>query len=194
MVTHYEELSAGPFTHLRTALLHGRMTESAEKEAVMKAFKAGEIDVLFSTTVIEVGIDVAAATTMIIEDAAQFGLTQLHQLRGRVGRGSEESFCFLLGESKTDDGKRRLEVFCATTNGVRNRRGGSEAARPGRVPRRAPGPASAICAWRTSCATCASSISRDATRSAYWMRIPASPTQNTRGLADAARRVRDTMA
>ena len=116
VTTHFEALSSGPLTSLRTALLHGRMKPD-EKEEVMGRFKRGEVDVLFSTTVIEVGIDVAAATTMIIEDAAQFGLTQLHQLRGRVGRGAVESHCFLLGEPKTDDGKRRLEIFCRTTNG-----------------------------------------------------------------------------
>ena len=70
-----------------------------------------------STSVIEVGIDCPNATTMIIEDASQFGLTQLHQLRGRVGRGSEASHCFLLGKPKTDDGRKRVEIMCATTNG-----------------------------------------------------------------------------
>ena len=73
--------------------------------------------VLFSTSVIEVGVDVANATTMIVEDAPQFGLTQLHQLRGRVGRGSEQSHCFLLGKPKTDDGKRRIEILCNTASG-----------------------------------------------------------------------------
>ena len=116
VTSHFEKLSGGPFADLRTALLHGRLYTD-EKDAIMRRFQSGEINVLFSTTVIEVGIDVANATTMIIEDAAQFGLTQLHQLRGRVGRGAEQSYCFLLGSPKTDDGKRRLEVMCATTSG-----------------------------------------------------------------------------
>ncbi len=113
---HFEELSNGPLTGLCTGLLHGRM-KGDEKEAVMRAFKEGALDVLVSTTVIEVGIDVPRATTMIIEDAAQFGLTQLHQLRGRVGRGGEQSHCFLLGAPKTPEGRKRLEIFCATANG-----------------------------------------------------------------------------
>jgi len=113
---HFEELSSTVFAGLRTTLLHGRL-DGEEKEAILRAFTHGAIDVLFSTTVIEVGIDVANATTMIIEDASQFGLTQLHQLRGRVGRGAAQSHCFLLGAPKTDDGKRRLEVMCATNSG-----------------------------------------------------------------------------
>ncbi|HOE66451.1 MAG TPA: ATP-dependent DNA helicase RecG [Candidatus Hydrogenedentes bacterium] len=116
VTTHFEELSSGPFAALRCALLHGRMA-GRDKDAVMHAFKKGALDVLFSTSVIEVGIDVPAATIMIIEDAAQFGLTQLHQLRGRVGRGAQESHCFLLGKPKTDEGKQRLDIFCSTTNG-----------------------------------------------------------------------------
>ncbi len=116
ITSHYEEISAGPLSELTTALVHGRM-DSAEREAVMSRFKAGEVSVLFSTSVVEVGIDVPSATTMIIEDAAQFGLTQLHQLRGRVGRGGEQSHCFLLGEPKTEEGKERLEVFCRIADG-----------------------------------------------------------------------------
>ena len=116
VTTHFGELSAGPFAGLRTALLYGRL-DAGEKDAIMRRFQRGEIDVLFSTTVIEVGIDVANATTMIIEDASQFGLTQLHQLRGRVGRGADQSHCFLLGAPKTEDGKRRLDVMCATSSG-----------------------------------------------------------------------------
>ncbi|MDX9973629.1 MAG: ATP-dependent DNA helicase RecG [FCB group bacterium] len=113
---HFEELSSGPFKGLRTALLHGRMS-GAEKDEIMRLLKRREIDVLFSTTVIEVGIDVPTATTMVIEDSGQFGLTQLHQLRGRVGRGAEQSYCFLLGKPKTPDAKQRIEVMCATTDG-----------------------------------------------------------------------------
>jgi ATP-dependent DNA helicase RecG len=116
VTTHFKQLSSGPFAGLRTALLHGRL-DADEKDDIMRRFKHGAIEVLFSTTVIEVGIDVANATTMIIEDASQFGLTQLHQLRGRVGRGAEQSHCFLLGAPKTEDGKRRLDIMCSTTSG-----------------------------------------------------------------------------
>lgn len=116
VTTHFEHLSAGPFAGLRTAVIHGRLGAD-EKESLMRRFKQGAIDVLFSTTVIEVGVDVPNATTMVIENASQFGVTQLHQLRGRIGRGTVQSHCFLLGEPKTDDGKRRLEIVCATANG-----------------------------------------------------------------------------
>ena len=113
---HFRDLSAGPLSGLRVGLIHGRMPPG-DKDAVMRRFKRGELDALFSTTVIEVGIDCPNATTMVIEDAPQFGLTQLHQLRGRVGRGAGQSHCYLLGKPKTVDGKRRLEVMCATTSG-----------------------------------------------------------------------------
>jgi ATP-dependent DNA helicase RecG len=113
---HFADLSSNALSGLRTELLHGRMP-GEEKDALLQSFKHGGIDVLFSTSVIEVGIDVASATTMVIEDAAQFGLTQLHQLRGRVGRGAAESWCFLLGEPKTDDGGRRLKAMCELSSG-----------------------------------------------------------------------------
>ncbi|MCC6794606.1 MAG: ATP-dependent DNA helicase RecG [Candidatus Hydrogenedentes bacterium] len=113
---HFDELVIGPLEDLRVGLMHGRLAPR-EKDAVMHLFKRGELDVLISTSVIEVGIDCPNATTMIIEDASQFGLTQLHQLRGRVGRGSEASHCFLLGKAKTDDGRKRVEIMCTTTNG-----------------------------------------------------------------------------
>ena len=115
-VTHFESLSKGPLKSLRTALIHGRLP-SEEKEVIMRRFEGREIDVLFSTSVIEVGIDVPAATTMVIEDAWQFGLTQLHQLRGRIGRGTEQSHCFLLGKPNTPEGRRRIEVMCRTSDG-----------------------------------------------------------------------------
>jgi len=113
---HYAELSVGPLSGVRTALIHGRL-DPAEKEGIMGAFIAGEIDVLFSTTVIEVGIDVPRATTMVIENADQFGLTQLHQLRGRVGRGADQSYCFLLGNPTTKEGRERLRIFCEMDSG-----------------------------------------------------------------------------
>lgn len=113
---HFEELSNGALASVRSAMIHGRL-DPGEKDAIMRRFAAGEIDVLFSTTVIEVGIDVPNATTMVVENASQFGLTQLHQLRGRVGRGDAQAYCFLLGKPATQDGQERLRVFCETTCG-----------------------------------------------------------------------------
>jgi len=101
---------------LRCTLLHGRL-DAREKEEIMTRFKARQIDVLFSTTVIEVGVDSPTATTMVIEDAGRFGLTQLHQLRGRVGRGSVQSYCFLLGVPSTPEGKQRIELLRTCANG-----------------------------------------------------------------------------
>ncbi|GMU91717.1 MAG: ATP-dependent DNA helicase RecG [Candidatus Hydrogenedentota bacterium] len=116
VTTHFGELRDGPLSGLRVELLHGRLS-SAAKDRVMHAFKRGELDVLVSTSVIEVGIDCPNATTMIIEDAANFGLTQLHQLRGRVGRNNLPSYCFLLGKPRTADGRKRLDILCATNSG-----------------------------------------------------------------------------
>lgn len=105
------------FPKLRVALLHGRMN-AQEKEGVMAAFKAGATDILVATTVIEVGIDVPNATVMVIEHAERFGLSQLHQLRGRVGRGSERSRCVLLtGDRRSVDGDKRLEVMVSSQDG-----------------------------------------------------------------------------
>ena len=107
------------FSDLRVGLLHGRM-KPEEKEAVMRSFKARDIDILVSTTVIEVGIDVSNATVMVIEHAERFGLSQLHQLRGRVGRGSDSSRCILLTPGKlSEDGEKRLKVMEATGDGFR---------------------------------------------------------------------------
>jgi ATP-dependent DNA helicase RecG len=112
-----EELARGPFRDFRVGVLHGRM-KAAEKDAVMRRFKAGELDVLVSTTVIEVGIDVPNATIMVVEHAERFGLSQLHQLRGRVGRGSEESFCMLVAERDAGpDAVERLRVMERTGDG-----------------------------------------------------------------------------
>jgi len=115
-VQHFEELSAGPLAGLRTALIHGRL-DAAEKDEVIDRFRAGAVDVLFATTVVEVGIDAPNATTMVIEDAQHFGLTQLHQLRGRVGRGSASSRCVLLGKLSTPEAKERVRILCETNSG-----------------------------------------------------------------------------
>jgi len=107
------------FNGRRVALLHGRM-KSDEKERTMKAFAAGEVDVLVSTTVIEVGVDVANATVMLIEHAERFGLAQLHQLRGRVGRGSQASACILMTPSRLNDvARQRIQAMVSTTDGFR---------------------------------------------------------------------------
>ena len=106
------------FPNLRVMLLHGQM-KGAEKEAVMTAFAAGEGDILVATTVIEVGVDVPNATLMVIEDADRFGLSQLHQLRGRVGRGSAKSYCILTSQNKNADTRQRLKALCATTDGFK---------------------------------------------------------------------------
>ena len=111
-----EELIAYFGDRARIALLHGKM-KGEEKEAIMQAFKQGEIDLLVSTTVIEVGVNVPNATVMIIMDADRFGLSQLHQLRGRVGRGDKQSYAVLVANPKTESGKRRMKIMTETTTG-----------------------------------------------------------------------------
>jgi ATP-dependent DNA helicase RecG len=112
-----EQLRTGPLARLRLELLHGRML-SAEKDAVMRAFAAGEIDVLVATTVIEVGVDVANASVMVIMDAERFGMSQLHQLRGRVGRGEVPGVCLLVTEAPAGTtGRARLDAVAATGDG-----------------------------------------------------------------------------
>ncbi len=101
---------------LRLGLLHGQMP-SADKEAVMRDFRAGSVDVLVATTVIEVGIDVPNATVMVVEDADRFGLLQLHQLRGRIGRGADASYCYLLADPTTPEGQARLEAMRDSLDG-----------------------------------------------------------------------------
>jgi ATP-dependent DNA helicase RecG len=113
--TMFEILSAGEFRARRVALLHGKLPND-EKDTIMRAFRDGDIDVLVATTVIEVGIDVPNATVMLIEHPERFGLSQLHQLRGRVGRGAEASFCILLGDVGPDT-RERLDVFVGTDDG-----------------------------------------------------------------------------
>jgi ATP-dependent DNA helicase RecG len=112
----FDELSAGELSDLRVGLLHGRLP-AAEKAEVMESFRRREIDVLVATTVIEVGVDVPNATVMVILDATRFGIAQLHQLRGRVGRGSAKSWCWLVGESTNFDGEARLEALVRSTDG-----------------------------------------------------------------------------
>lgn len=112
----YAALQAAELVDLRLGLLHGRVTP-AEKDEVMGAFRRGDLDVLVATTVIEVGVDVPNATVMVILDADRFGIAQLHQLRGRVGRGAHASRCFLVGDPTTSDGEARLEALVASTDG-----------------------------------------------------------------------------
>ncbi len=106
------------FPELRVALVHGRM-RSDEKDRVMAEFRAGRYHILVSTIVIEVGIDIPNATIMVVEHAERFGLAQLHQLRGRIGRGSKPSWFLLFGEPKSDEARRRLGIICSTTDGFK---------------------------------------------------------------------------
>lgn len=115
-VRYYDELRGNWFSGISTGLLHGRM-KSAEKDEVMRLFKNGEIDALISTTVIEVGVDVPNAVIMLIENAERFGLSQLHQLRGRVGRGTEQSYCVLVTDSKSPYTKARIDTMTRTSDG-----------------------------------------------------------------------------
>ncbi len=113
----HRELRQSVFPEFRVGLLHGRLA-AEEKEAAMRGFQAGEIQILVSTTVIEVGVDVPNATVMVIEHAERFGLAQLHQLRGRIGRGAAKSFCVLMtGGKVSEDGERRLDAMVRTTDG-----------------------------------------------------------------------------
>ncbi len=114
----YERLSRDVFPDLRLGLLHGAM-KAAEKDQVMRRFRDGELDVLVATSVIEVGIDVPNATVMVIEDADRFGLSQLHQFRGRVGRGLYQSYCYVLSANASIQAQERLEVFQMTDDGFR---------------------------------------------------------------------------
>jgi ATP-dependent DNA helicase RecG len=115
-VEEHARLAAGPLRGLRLGLLHGQLP-SREKDAVMTAFRCGELDVLVATTVIEVGVDVPEATVMVIEDADRFGISQLHQLRGRVGRGGVASRCYLLAGGVGEQGERRLRALEASSDG-----------------------------------------------------------------------------
>ncbi|MHB9112656.1 MAG: ATP-dependent DNA helicase RecG [Thermoleophilia bacterium] len=111
-----ERLAAGEFAGYCVAVLHGQMPSPAKQET-MRRFSAGEVQVLVTTTVIEVGVDVPNATVMLVEEADRFGLAQLHQLRGRVGRGEHESCCLLFGDPKTESGEQRLRAMTSTADG-----------------------------------------------------------------------------
>src|SRR6516162_1939013 len=113
----HEKLRSGPLSGLRIGLLHGRL-DADEKEVIMRRFQRGEIDVLVATTVIEVGVDVPNATVMVVEHAERFGLAQLHQLRGRVGRGAAKSYCILVtGDRVSPLGEERLNAMVRTQDG-----------------------------------------------------------------------------
>ena len=110
------ELEKGYFKDYNIALLHGRM-KNKEKSEIMQNFKEKKIDILVSTTVIEVGVNIPNATVMVIEEAQRFGLAQLHQLRGRVGRGSEKSYCILVYNETNEITRQRIQIMCSTDNG-----------------------------------------------------------------------------
>jgi ATP-dependent DNA helicase RecG len=113
----YKELSNRIFPDLKVGLLHGRL-ENDLKEHVMRMFQSGELNILVATTVIEVGVDVPNATVMVVEHAERFGLSQLHQLRGRIGRGAARSFCILMtGGKVSEDADRRLDAMVRTSDG-----------------------------------------------------------------------------
>ncbi len=111
-----EDISNNVFRDLKVGIIHGKM-KPAEKEAVMKSFSAGEISILVSTTIIEVGVNVPNATLMVVENAERFGLAQLHQLRGRVGRGDQQSFCVLFNQSKSQVSRERMKIMSQSNDG-----------------------------------------------------------------------------
>lgn len=113
---YYEYLKTSYFSDCTLALLHGQM-KPKDKDAVMNRFYSGEVQLLISTVVIEVGVDVPNATVMVIENAERFGLSQLHQLRGRIGRGSHESTCVLLSDAQNEEARDRFDIMCRTTDG-----------------------------------------------------------------------------
>ncbi len=115
-VVEHERLQKEVFPSLRVGLLHGRMS-GTEKEAGMSAFARGELDILVATSVVEVGVDVPNATVMLIDGAERFGLSQLHQFRGRVGRGEQQSYCLLLAQNASERASERLQALVATNDG-----------------------------------------------------------------------------
>ncbi|MCH2135637.1 MAG: ATP-dependent DNA helicase RecG [Phycisphaerales bacterium] len=115
---HLDALASGPLAGLRVEAMHGRL-KAAQRDEIMDRFRQGELDVLVCTTVIEVGVDVPGATMIVIEDADRFGLAQLHQLRGRVGRGDKPGLCVLVSDPTTEEGRARLEAMVETDDGFR---------------------------------------------------------------------------
>ena len=111
-----KHISENEFKNYRIGVLHGKMPAD-KKESVMQAFKNGDYDILVATTVVEVGVDVANAAVMMIEDADRFGLSQLHQLRGRVGRSEHQSYCILVTDNVTEQSKKRLKILSSTSDG-----------------------------------------------------------------------------
>jgi ATP-dependent DNA helicase RecG len=129
----FETLSTEVFPEFNVGLLHGKM-KPAEKEAVMSAFSANDVQILVATTVVEVGVDVPNASVMLIEHAERFGLSQLHQLRGRVGRGAKESYCILLSQfARSKESQERLKVMEETTDGFKIAEKDLEIRGPGEV-------------------------------------------------------------
>ena len=114
----YEQLRAYFPPHIHIGLLHGKLHQD-EKESIMKQFMNNDIQILVATTVIEVGVNVPNATMMVIYDAERFGLAQLHQLRGRVGRGEKQSYCILIADPKGEVGKRRMRIMTETNDGFK---------------------------------------------------------------------------
>lgn len=118
MTEYAQKLQTEIFPDLKVAFVHGKM-KAKEKDAVMSAFASGESDILVSTTVIEVGVDVPNANLMVVENAERFGLSQLHQLRGRVGRGAHQSYCVLVSDNKNDETRQRLKAMTKTADGFK---------------------------------------------------------------------------
>jgi ATP-dependent DNA helicase RecG len=115
-LTQADELKRLHFADFRVGVVHGRM-KSEEKDAAVEAFRRGELDLLAATVVVEVGVDVPEANIMVIENAERFGLSQLHQLRGRVGRGRRQSYLYLMGDPRTEEARQRIEIICRTHDG-----------------------------------------------------------------------------
>lgn len=127
---YYKELSEVKFPDIKIGFIHGKM-KAKEKDSVMSEFQSGEIKILVSTVVIEVGVNIPNAVCMIIENAERFGLSQLHQLRGRVGRGKKKSYCILFCDNKTENAKKRLDIMCRTNDGFEIARKDIEIRGPG---------------------------------------------------------------
>jgi len=114
--SYFKDLSENIFPDIPTTFIHGKM-KSEDKDAIMEQFKNGDIKILVSTVVIEVGVNIPNAVLMVIENAERFGLSQLHQLRGRVGRGEKKSYCILFSDNESETSKKRLDIMCKTNDG-----------------------------------------------------------------------------